>query len=95
MPEKTNRAAETTFAEDGKRALQELHDRGVIDLDAPMRQLLDRMDAPGDVQGYEFTTGPEADQWWVYVTIEPDSQGGTKGRVLMGSDLKEDGTPRR
>jgi hypothetical protein len=80
--QKTNAAAE------GKRMLQEMHDRGVIDLDAPMRQLFDRMDAAGDVQGYEQISGPEADQWWVYVHDSSDGKGGGTTKVLAGDDYK-------
>lgn len=86
-------------AAEGKRVLQQMHDQGVIDLDAPMRQLFDRLDTSGDVSGYqlyEVPTAIEADvnPWWVYVQAENDGKGGKKAKVLMGTGLKEDGLNR-
>lgn len=94
MSENETKDQEITAAE-GKRVLQQLHDQGVIDLDAPMRQLFDRLDTSGDVSGYQLTAGPEPDQWWVYVDVSQDKDGNKKGRVLLGSDLKDDGMTRR
>ena len=99
MSDNATKDQERTAAE-GKRILQQLHEQGVIDLDAPMRQLFDRLDTSGDVSGYQLTAtstpygNPQADQWWVYVEVENDGEGGKKGRVLAGSDLKADGLSR-
>lgn len=35
------------FAIEGQRILQQLHEQGIIDLDAPMRQLIDHLDPRG------------------------------------------------
>lgn len=82
------------FAIEGQRILQQLHEQGIIDLDAPMRQLIDRLDTPGDVSGYQLTStsigSPTPDQWWVLVDYDEDD-GNKRGRVLAGSDLKSVG----
>lgn len=94
MSEKTGTTDQEIAAAEGQRILKQLHEQGVIDLDAPMRQLFDRLDSTGDVSGYQLNGGPAPDQWWVYVDIENDGKGGKKGRVLFGSDLKDDGLKR-
>lgn len=86
-------------AEESKRILQQMHEQGIIDLDAPMRQLFDRLDTPGDVSGFQLTStkigSPEPDQWWVLMDVEVDDETGERsGRVLAGSDLKAGGLGR-
>ena len=51
--------------ERAKDILQRMHDQGVIDLDAPMRQLFDRLET-GDVSGYALRGGGE--DIWVLVS---------------------------
>ncbi len=59
-----------------------------------MRQLVDRLDTPGEVSGYQLTStsigSPTPDQWWVLVDYDEDD-GNKRGRVLAGSDVKSDG----
>ena len=95
MSETETKALNVT-AEEGKRLLLHLHEQGLIDLDAPMRQLFDRMDSTGDVSGYQLTSttkygGPNSDQWWVYIDLDTDDDGGRSSRVFAGSDLKDAG----
>ncbi len=84
---------QTQAAAEGKRILQHMHEQGLIDLDAPMRQLFDRMDSSGDVSGYQLTStkiddpSRNPDQWWVYLELDSDGS----GRVFAGSDLKDAG----
>lgn len=44
------------LAIEGQRILQQRHEQEIIDLDAPMRQLVDRLDTPGEVSGYQLTS---------------------------------------
>ncbi len=86
----TEKTTQETAAAQGRRLLQDLHEQGIIDLDAPMRQLFDRMETSDDVSGYQFTTtskieSPTPDQWWVFAEVD---KGGSGGRVLAGSDVK-------
>ena len=85
MAEKRTTGQETSNRPSTKEVLQQLHDQGVIDLDAPMRQIFDKIEAGGDVSGYQKTIeGPEGEQIWALYR--------STGAVfaLTGEGLKDD-----